>query len=64
VNTTNKNNTAAQLQSVAEANRILELLCLIAQSLQRIEQLLRRDAPAQHADDGKRIIPFKTGGQR
>jgi len=63
MNQPNRNQKTPQLGFAEQIHRSIELLCLIAQSLQRIERSLR-DAPAQHADDSKGIIPFKTGGQR
>jgi len=61
--TTNKDLKTTQPQSAVDRNT--ELLCLIAQSLQRIERLLKRETPAQQTNTSeRRIIHFNAGGQR
>jgi hypothetical protein len=57
-------NSATQPESVDHSERVLQLLCLIAQSLRRIESRLDNIAGVTPQRQGNKIVAFNTEGRR
>jgi hypothetical protein len=59
---TTKSNQTAQAETPSDYDRLLQLLCIIAQSLRRIELQLGKLAPVnQRLNESNKVINFNAG---
>jgi hypothetical protein len=59
---TNSNNTAQA--ETPDYDRLLQLLCIIAQALRRIELKLGKLAQVSQRPNESELVSFRTGGQQ